>query len=494
MKGLGARAASGLVWSAVESWGSQLLGVVLFVVLARLIAPEAFGLLAMAAVFIALVQTLVDQGLSAAVVQREDLQDDHLHVAFWTAVATGAVLAGAGLALAGPIAAFFGEPRLVPVVRWLSATVLLASLGTTQAALLRRALAFRALAVRSIAAAVAGGALGILLAVRGHGVMALVAQQVCAAAVGTALLWFASDWRPRPRFPVARLREILPFGSRVVGTNVLDFLNRHADDFFIGVYLGATALGFYSVAYRLLVSATAVLTGFSSAVAFPTFSRLQREPERLRSALLMATHATALVSLPVFIGMALLAPEIVEVVFGREWMAAAAVMRILAFIGILHSVSYFTNNVFHATGRAETVLWLSALNAVTNVLAFWIAARFGLVTVSAVYVVRGYLVAPVRLRLLKRHLGVDARSYLATLGAPALACGVMAVAVLGTLSLPGLGPHARLGLGTGVGAAVYLAVVWSLDRTRIRELAALARGALRPGSARARPSGAAAEL
>lgn len=451
-----------------------------FIVLARYLAADDFGLLGMAAVFIALVQALVDQGMSDALVQRESLRDEHRDTAFWTAVGSGVLLTGAGVLLSRPLAAFFDEPGLPPVVAALSLVVLIGSLGATQAALLRRALAFRPLAVRTLVGTVLGGGVGIAMAVAGYGVWALVGQQVAGTASGTLLLWTASDWRPRLAFSRVGFGELFSFGSRVVGSNLIDFLNRHADDVFIGAYLGATSLGFYTVAYRLLRTATNMLTGFSSAVAFPAFSRMQDQPERLRDNLYTATYITALFSVPTFIGAAMLAPELIEAVFGAQWLTAAPVMRILAFIGILHSVSYFTGSAFYARGHADVVFGLNVLNGVTNVIAFWIAVRWGIVAVAAVYVLRGYLVAPVRLLLLRRHLGVDIRRYLSKLASPAAAAAVMAGAVAGLLALiaPGAGAWPRLAIGVPAGMLVYAGTLWTVDADGIRTVIRIARNAI----------------
>ena len=472
------RTVRGLLWSAAESWGAQAVSVLVFIVLSRYLAPAAFGLLGMAAVFVALVQTLVGQGMSDALVQRERLDNAHRDTAFWTALVTGAVLTAAGWAVAGSVAAFYREPTLAPVVAWLSVIVLVRSLATTQSALLRRALEFRPLALRSLGGALAGGIVGVVMAVAGYGVWALVGQQLATAVVATALLWFASDWRPGLGVSWQCVGDLFPFGARVVGSNLVNFLNRHTDDLFIGLYLGATALGFYAVGYRLLLAATAILTGFSSAVAFPVFSRLQGEPERLRNGLYQATGLTAMLAFPTFVGAAVLAPDLITVLFGARWLEAAPVMRVLAFIGILHAVFYLTSNAFYAVGEAATVLWLNVLNAVTNVAAFWIAARWGIVVVAAAYVLRGYLLAPLRLTLLRRAVGIEVGRYLRELRAPALATTLMAGSILGALALLPTAAVARLLVGVPLGVLVYLAALRMLDPAGLRQVVALGREAL----------------
>jgi PST family polysaccharide transporter len=247
----------------------------------------------------------------------------------------------------------------------------------------------------------------------------------------------------------------------------LNFLNRRTDDLLIGYFLGPTMLGFYTVAYKLLVVMTEMLSSVTNTVAFPAFSRLQNDPERMRRAFYQVIHYTGLISFPAFIGVALVAPELIVTLFGPQWTLSIAVMRVLAFIGILHSIFYFHNSVVIAFGKPSWRLGNSLLNAVANVFAFALAVRWGIVAVAAAYVIRGYLLSPVELWMVHKLAMVKIKPYLKQFIAPLAGSLAMAIVIIGskllwtgalTVQLQLLG-HMLLGCIT------YLFTVQLLDPT-----------------------------
>ncbi len=317
--GLQGRVARGLTWTVVHTWGGQALSLIVFVILARLLTPDAFGLVALAAVFVALAQLVVDQGLGDALVQRPEITPSHVDTAFWVAIATGALLTVAAFLLSYPIGLAVGQPDLVPILQVLAVTFILSALTSIPIALLTRALAFRLLAIRAIVAIVAGGIVGVALALMGAGVWALVAQQVAAAVVSVVLLWAVIDWRPRLHASRREFRELFAFGIRVVGSDILGFVSRNADNFLIGVFLGTVPLGIYAVGYRILDTSQRLLINAARKITFPAFSRLQHDPERMRRAYLRATRAASVLIIPGYVGLALVAPELVITLFGSTW-------------------------------------------------------------------------------------------------------------------------------------------------------------------------------
>ena len=190
------KAAKGVAWSAIENLGTQAIYFVVFLVLARLLQPEEFGLVSLAGVFISFMMVFADQGLSDAIVQRQDLEPEHLDTAFWINLGICALLAIFTFAAAGSVSSFFHQPQLKPIIAWLSLSFLFNGFSSVQQSLLRRQLAFRALAVRSLVATFASGIVGVVMALMGFGVWSLVAQQLINRVLAILGLWWASDWRP----------------------------------------------------------------------------------------------------------------------------------------------------------------------------------------------------------------------------------------------------------------------------------------------------------
>lgn len=472
------KAAKGIVWSAIQKWGRAIISTATLIALSRLLPPEDFGLVALACVFTALIEVCLDQGFGAAIVQCPDLEDEHLDTAFWVSVVTGLVLMTGFMAGSGVVAGLFDEPKLGSVLRWLSISFLFSALSSTQIAILHRDLEFRTLAVRSLAAKAAGGAVGLGLALGGFGVWSLVVQNLTEGLAGVVVLWTASRWRPGLRVSATHYKALLGFGASVVGNNVLLNLLRRSDDFLIGYFLGPTMLGYYVVGYRLLMVLTRVLTGITNTVAFPAFSRIQHDPERMRRAFCRVTQYTSLLAIPVFTATAVLAPELVPACFGEKWTPSIPVMQILAFMGILQSVLFFNGTVIRASGKPSWELGIMLLNAVANVIGFLVVVRWGIVAVAASLVVTSYLLAPVSVMAVRRLIRINLADYLKLYVAPLAASAVAAVAVLGLkpiLQSSHWSLYVQLPVYFTAGALAYLLAICLLAPSLSRQVLELVR-------------------
>jgi PST family polysaccharide transporter len=381
------------------------------------------------------------------------------------------------LGCSGFVAILFHQPQLAPIIRWLSISFILAGLNSTQQAILRRQLAFKKLAVRSFVAIVTGGVVGLVSAFLGFGVWSLVAQILVNGLVGVVVFWSVSHWRPGFHFSKKHFLDLFSFGFNIIGINLLNFLNRHVDDLLIGYFLGPTMLGFYTIAYRLLVVMTDLLTSAANAVAFPTFSRLQNEPERMRRAFYQAIHYTGLISFPAFIGVAVVAPELIVTLFGPQWTLSIPVLQILAFIGILHSIFYFHNSVVIALGKPSWRLGNAFINSVANVIAFALTVRWGIAAVAAAYVVRGYLLSPVEIWMVRKLAKVDIKTYFKQFIWPLTGSLAMTVIILGLklLWVNALNVRINLAICLLTGCVIYPLTVLLLEPSLWSQLRSLLR-------------------
>lgn len=429
--------------------------------LARLLSPDTFGLVALANVFVVFMQIFLHQGFAQALIQRQQLDPEHLDTAFWTNVGIGCLLAIVGLTGAEHIAGWFNQPQLTPILRVLSLVFIVNSLNDVQQAVLERQFAFKSVAIRSLLAVVISGGVGIGMAIAGFGVWSLVGQQLIYETVAVAVLWGASDWRPGWRFSVAHFQDLFSFGVNILGSNFLNYINTRADDFLIGYFLGPTALGYYAIAYRVLTVMTQLLVSTIAQVALPTFSRLQEDLEKFRRAFYTATQLTSFVAFPTFLGMAVMARELVLVLFGEQWLPSVPVMQVLALAGILRSVTFAKGSVFMALGKPGWQFRLSLLNAVLNITGFLIAVRWGILAVAASYVIRAYSVFPLGQWLLSKLTQIRLSVYLRQFIAPLLASGVMVAIMLAVKYwfTPILNPLLLLMTCSVIGAIVYSAAI-----------------------------------
>lgn len=463
-------AARGVLWAAIGNWGYQITTLIVFSVLARLLRPEDFGLVALAAVFTALMRILAQQGLVDAIVQRPEVEDEDLDTTFWASLALGILFTALIAAGSGTIGQVLGQPALAPVIAYLSLGLLISSLGSVPRAVLARRLEFRSLSLRLLISVVVGGGAGVAAALSGMGVWSLVVQSVVTELTAVFALWVFSQWRPRFRFSWARLHRLLAFGIHVVGFRVLLFFRTRSDNLLVGSFLGTAALGFYSVAYRLLQLMTNATTAVVGVVAFPVFSRIQGEQELIRAAYYKAIRLTSLVSFPAFVGMAVLAPELTRLAFGDNWGPSVPVMRVLALTGLLQSVTFVNGVVMKAMGKPSWRLGIVALEAVASLVGFAIAVRWGIVAVAASLGIVSYALAPVSLFATNKLIGLRARRCVRSILAPVGASIWMAALLLvARLVVPDLGLFWRTIFLVATGVMSYACYVWLFARPVMRE-------------------------
>ena len=474
MHDITAKAISGVSWSITQRLASQAIQFVVFLLLARLLAPKGFGLLALALVYVGLVQIFVEQGFGDAIVQRDKLPAEYLDTAFWGSTVSGVLFCAIGFVLSGWIALLFSQPELAPIIRWLSVIFVINGLTTVPQSLLRRAMEFKSLALRSIIQSSLSGGVALGMAWRGLGVWSLVGQQIVAAFVGLVILWRATSWRPGLRVSGACFKQLLRFGGNVSGVNLLNVVNRQADNLVIGYFLGPVALGYYTIAYQVLVTVSNLLVGTMNNVALPLFSRMRGDCARLCQMLHKLTRLTCAVSAPVFIGITALAPEAIGSCLGNKWQPSVPALQVLCLIGILYAGFYFHGPLLIAIGRPQWNLFLNAVQAVTNCGAFLIGVRWGIVGVATAYVLRAYLMSPVHFLVLRRELGLQPFAYLKQF----LPCTAAVIAMgLSVMTLKTLLPLARplmtIAMAVPLGAVIYSSLLLFLQAETRSDLESL---------------------
>ncbi len=485
--GLQGRVARGLTWTLLDTWGSQLLGLIVFVLLARLLSQVDFGLVAFAAIFVTFAGLFVDQGLGDAVVQRATVTRRQLDTAFWASLLTGLLIALAAIVLANPIALLLGQPQLQPIIQVLSITFVLSGLASIQTDLLRREMRFANLAIRRIAAVCMGGVVGVGMAVAGYGAWSLVGQQIAAAVASVVMLWTVTPWRPSLHFSMTDFRDLFGFGIRVVGGDVLNFISRNTDNLLVGVFLGAVPLGLYAVAYRILDTSQTLLINAARKLIFPTFARLQHDPQRIRRAYSRLNRASSALTLPGYVGLALVAQEATVTLFGNKWAEAGPVAAVLFLIGPVLTVQAFSGSLFMAVGRPDVTLWFRLVTTITSVTGFLIAVLVfrDIIAVAAAFVIRGYLLLPLNLYWMRQYGHIHIREHLLELRGVILATAVMAGAVLPVklLLIGHVHDSILLMAEVAAGLVVFVVALMFVDRALFAEIVSVAAQAV-PGGLR----------
>jgi len=472
---------SGLLWSSGASVAQQILNFAVTVVLARLLLPAEFGLVATIAVFTGFVSLFVDFGFSAALIQREDLDERHLSSAFWMNFGVGVLLGGLVAAMAPALAWFFKEPALVSLTLVLSVNFVVGSLGIVQSALLQRAMNFRRLGVLGIASTVVGGAAGVVAALGGYGVWSLVVQVIVSTGIRTTLLWATNDWRPRRLVDVQSIRQLWRYSSNLAGYNAVNYWARNGDNLLVGKFVGAAGLGIYGRAYNLMLLPIQQISSVTALVMFPALARIQSEPERVKRAYLRAVGIIALLSFPVMTGMFVVAKPFIVTLYGDRWTGAVPVLRILCVAGLMQPVAATAGWLYQSQGRTDWLFKWGLVAGGTMVCSFAIGINWGVRGVAVAYTVAIYAVLYLTFSIPGRLIGMHVHEVFgAVRGALLSAIGMALIVWVVGRSLPGGWPSfAVLFSQFGLGVLAYAALIRIFVFQPYLELRDILRGRIR---------------
>jgi len=473
---LGVRAARGAASLAIASSLAQLIALGTSVVLARLLSPGDFGLVAMANLLLAFVGPLHDSGLATAFVARSERAHDYAATLAWGASGSG-ILAALLTAAAAPLVALaFGEPALTDVTRALAITFALRGAAAAPLAVLTRELAFNRRAVTTLAGTLAESVVSITSAIGGLGPWALVAGQIAGAGTTTVAAWLVAPWRPHGRFSPARLWEMSRYSRHVVAANSLGFLGSYLDNIAVGRVLGATALGIYGAAFRWGRLPALALSTVVSPVAFPSYVALRADAERFRSAYLRLVRTITSVTLPAQAGLFLLAPLFVRALYPPQWEGMVLPLRIFAVFGIVNSIVATTGDVFKAANRPGWIAAIAGVHLPVLGIGLWLLLPRGAGGAAAALTLAAIASGAVAVPLALRVLGLSARRFIAALAPQTAATLVMMLVVLAAeLALAPVRPLIALAALTLVGAVAYAVVLVLVDGRWVRELAATLR-------------------
>jgi len=423
-------------WTYLSTAVTASLQIVVTAVLARLLTPDAFGLVAMSSLVLRFGQYFAQMGVGQAIVQRAELNDDHTSAGFWSSVMIGAVFSGAAWLLAPLAASAFDSPDLAPVLRIMGLSFFISGTSTTSFALLRRAMRFRAIAITEIMAYVIGYGGALVLAATGAGVWSLVFAGLAQTAVASAsynllarpILVPVTRWQP--------YRELLGFGTAVSFISFLEFLSANLDTIAVGKLAGATQLGFYNRALSLTGLPMQYMSTSLSRVLLPSFSRVQEETARAGRAYVSLMTVFAGIGLPIAFGMSGASTEIVAVLLGSQWTASVPVMRIVAVASVAAMLAHFGGVLMEATAHLREKVALRVIQLVVFIGLLLILSRYGLTGYALAFAISesGQLLA--QSAVLCRVMSIRA---LDLIGAyvPGLVGGAAAAAVLYGESLLG---------------------------------------------------------
>lgn len=467
------RAFTGVLWSGVNALLPAMSGLVVFLLVSRVIGPAELGYVSLAVAVVGTLGAFSPAGFGDALVQRSDLDTGHLDTTFWLCLVWGIGLYGLTVLLSAPLSRVLREPMLMTLLPVVGLRLIFDLATVVPTALLSRSMQFRQLALRTLIASVLSMIVCIAVLWAGYGFWALVLSQLVGTVVVCMVSWLSIRWRPRLSLDRSALRDLAHFGGYSSGSRLINAIN--VDQLLIGPLIGAVGLGLFSFARRIFQMLNDVLTGALAAVAYPLLSSMQDEPEKLREAYLATTFLSSVLAFPCFVGLALIAGDLVPLLFGPQWSAGVPVLQWFCSIGLLSCIGILQAALIRAKGRADWWMWYLTIKQVMTGIIVLTLAPFGITAVMIGIALMTWLVWPFVAVFTGRLLGLPLGRYLIQFAAPLAGIVVMTLSLTLLRQVHDLSSVAGLAIQVMTGIAIYTATVLTLAWHRLRTIRAVIR-------------------
>lgn len=476
------QATKGILWSTASRVIQIIIQLSITIILARLLTPEDFGVVAISLVFISLASLLNDMGLSAAIIQRQNITEEHLSTIFYVNIGAGCFLTVVMVTASPLVANFFHKEILGSVLSLLSLNFIINSFGMIQRSILEKHLEFFKIAWVETIALILSSAIGIVLALMGYGVWSLVWQFLSNVFGLTLLFWFFGGWRPKLIFEIAKLKELLSFCLNLLGNNLVYFA-RNLDIFLIGKFIGPLPLGYYSMAQRTVAFPVDNLSSVVTRVLFPAFSKIQGDKELSRASYLKIVEYMSFFTVPMMVGLFMIAPEMIRVAFGLKWEPSIILLQILCITGMLKSIGSTVGIIYLGHGRADIAFRLEIFFTSLTCVSIAIGLMWGVVGVAVGYTTAIAFILPISHYFANRIIGLSMRRFVSTLGPVSFASLLMLITLILLKSLKSwllyLDDLQFLLAALIIGPAIYLLVIKILKVRVVGEIAGLLGDALK---------------
>jgi O-antigen/teichoic acid export membrane protein len=374
---------SGLKWNIINQVVTQLIFVWFGIYLARLLGPEAYGLVGMITIFSGFANLFVDFGFSSAIIYDQNLTGKKTSSVFWFNLAIGLFIYLVFFMLSPVLADFYKEPKLVNLTRIVTLSLIINSLAGIPNTLLSKNIDFKLKIVAAWVATFLSYGVAFWMAYNNWGVWSLVTQGIISSVINLIFVWRIAKWRPLFYFSWSEISGLFSYGSGIVGTNMLGYLTRNLDNLLIGKFLGNASLGIYTRSYSLMMLPISNVTSVFSKVLFPAFSIIQDDKEKIAFHYLKVVKLIALVTFPLMVGLFSVADEFVLLVLGTKWREAIPIIRMLSILGAAQSVLSLNGVIYNATGNAakafRVTLYLNIILIPSWMLGLYLGELEGLV-------------------------------------------------------------------------------------------------------------------
>ena len=361
---------SGLIWRFMERCGAQGVNFVVSIILARLLAPELYGTIALITVFTAILEIFVDSGMGNALIQKKDADDVDFSSVFYFNMLMCVVLYGVMFISAPYIAKFYKDSELTPIVRVMSLVLIISGLKNVQQAYVSRTMQFKRFFFATLGGTIVAAVVGIWMAYEGYGVWALVAQNLVNKVIDTTVLWFTVKWRPKLLFSIKRLKGLVSYGWKLLASSLLDTVYNNLRQLIIGKLYSSSDLAFYNRGKQFPNFVITNINTSIDSVLFPAMSSQQDDTERVRSMTRRSIKISSYIMWPLMMGLAFTATSIVSLVLTDKWLPCVPFLRIFCFVYVFFPIHTANLNAIKAMGRSDLFLKLEVIKKVIGLIVY----------------------------------------------------------------------------------------------------------------------------
>ena len=468
----------GILWVSLSNILLKFINFTITVILARLLEPSDFGLVAIALIVVNFFEIFRDLGIGPALIHRKEERGVAADTAFYIFPAVALIFYAVSYFIAPAAAVFFREADLEILIRVLSLTFVIWSFGNLPRTLLTKDMEFKKLVIPQLLPKVSYGAVAIIMAFQGYGVWSLVGGRLVLEVMSVVTIWKALDWKPSLRFDTKIALELLSYGKHVITASIIFFLLSVVDVTFIGRLLGSRELGYYSIAFGIAGLFTFQVSMLLSQVMFPAFSKMQGDMDKMGSVYIKTLKYISLIAFPAAFGIIAVSWYFIKVVYGDKWLPAVAVLQVLCLYGLSKALLKTTESLYLATGKPRIMTKINLCQFIIMIILIYpLTVRYGIVGTGIAAVIPSAMMV-----LLTFHEAgkIIDRSFLAIAKhiAPAVSGSLIMVSLVLLLQqlIFHLSPALVLMLSIGLGAVSYSVFIWLTQKEDIREIRLLIDG------------------
>ena len=468
MSTLKEKTAKGLLWGGVSNGIQQLLNLVIGIFLARLLSQSDYGMVGMLAIFTALGTTLQEGGFISALNKRRNASYEDFNAVFWTSVGIGVTIYVILFFSAPLIARFYGEPRLIPLSRYIFLSFVISSLSTAPRAYMFRNMMVRETSVMTIISLAVSGVVAVTMAYMGMAYWGIATQTIVYITLIATQSFFFARWRPSLKFNLQPIREMIGFSSRLIITNVFNIINQNVFSVILGRLYTPSDVGNYTQANKWNTMGSSLISNMLHGIAQPVFTRVEDDRGRQKMVLRKLLRFTALVCFPLMLGLALVAKEFIVILITEKWLESATIMQMFCVAGAFLPISMLFSHLIISRGHSSTYMWCTIGLCLAQTITALLLSSYGIHAMVVAYTVVSIVWTWVWLRMAHRETSITFYEFIRDISPYLLLAAALCIAAhFITLGIGNI--YLRFATKVILVAIPYVGILWLLGSTILKE-------------------------